>query len=134
MSAKTTNTETQLSFDELGTPLRTTTFVVFDLETTGGSAEQDAITEIGAVKVCGGEVVGEFATLVDPGRGIPPDIASRVFSPFFTTKEPGKGTGLGLSLVSNVARAHGGSIALDPYSPHTRFVLALPIVFGRHAR
>jgi DNA polymerase-3 subunit epsilon len=65
---------TQLSFDELGTPLRTTTFVVFDLETTGGSAAQDAITEIGAVKVRGGEVIGEFATLVDPGRGIPPEI------------------------------------------------------------
>jgi DNA polymerase III subunit epsilon len=67
---------TQLSFDELGTPLRTTTFVVFDLETTGGSAEADAITEIGAVKVCGGEVIGEFATLVDPGRGIPPEIVA----------------------------------------------------------
>jgi DNA polymerase III subunit epsilon len=65
---------TQLSFDELGTPLRTTTFVVFDLETTGGSAEADTVTEIGAVKVRGGEVLGEFATLVDPGRGIPPDI------------------------------------------------------------
>jgi DNA polymerase III subunit epsilon len=66
----------QLSFDELGTPLRTTTFVVFDLETTGGSAEADTITEFGAVKVRGGEVIGEFATLVDPGRGIPPEIIS----------------------------------------------------------
>jgi DNA polymerase-3 subunit epsilon len=64
----------QLTFDELGTPLRSTTFVVFDLETTGGSAEVDTVTEIGAVKVRGGEVLGEFATLVDPGRGIPPDI------------------------------------------------------------
>src|SRR3954466_6813040 len=64
----------QLAFDELGTPLRTTTFVVFDLETTGGSAEADTVTEIGAVKVRGGEVLGEFATLVDPGRGIPPEI------------------------------------------------------------
>ncbi|HEV8561906.1 MAG TPA: DEDD exonuclease domain-containing protein [Actinophytocola sp.] len=66
----------QLSFDELGTPLRTTTFVVFDLETTGGSRESDTITEIGAVKVRGGEVLGEFATLVDPGRGIPPDVVA----------------------------------------------------------
>lgn len=66
----------QLTFDELGTPLRDTTFVVFDLETTGGRAGTDAITEIGAVKVRGGEVVGEFATLVDPGCAIPPQIVS----------------------------------------------------------
>ncbi|WP_354529733.1 DEDD exonuclease domain-containing protein [Nakamurella sp. UYEF19] len=45
-----------------------------DLETTGGSAATEAITEIGAVKVRGGEVLGEFATLVDPGRSIPPQI------------------------------------------------------------
>ncbi|HEX4703398.1 MAG TPA: DEDD exonuclease domain-containing protein [Pseudonocardiaceae bacterium] len=64
----------QLAFDELGTPLRDVTFVVFDLETTGGSATEDAVTEIGAVKVRGGEVLGEFATLVDPERGIPPQI------------------------------------------------------------
>ncbi|WP_283133781.1 DEDD exonuclease domain-containing protein [Rhizohabitans arisaemae] len=60
--------------DELGTPLSETTFVVFDLETTGGSAAENAITEIGAVKIRGGEVLGEFATLVDPGGPIPPFI------------------------------------------------------------
>lgn len=64
----------QLSFDELDTPLRDITFVVVDLETTGGSSENDAITEIGAVKVRGGEVLGELGTLVDPGRAIPPYI------------------------------------------------------------
>ena len=42
--------------------------MVVDLETTGGSSQTEAITEIGAVKVRGGEVLGEFATLVDPGR------------------------------------------------------------------
>ncbi|WP_409563425.1 MULTISPECIES: DEDD exonuclease domain-containing protein [unclassified Gordonia (in: high G+C Gram-positive bacteria)] len=56
--------------------LATTPFVVVDLETTGGSADRDAITEIGAVKICGGEVVGEFATLVDPGCPIPPEIVT----------------------------------------------------------
>lgn len=66
----------QLAFDELGTPMRETTFVVFDLETTGGSTESDGITEIGAVKVRGGEVIGEFATLIDPGKAIPPQIVS----------------------------------------------------------
>jgi DNA polymerase-3 subunit epsilon len=76
MSEPGTAAGAQLAFDELGTPLRHVTFVVFDLETTGGSHEEDAVTEIGAVKVCGGEVIGEFGTLVDPGRGIPPQIVS----------------------------------------------------------
>lgn len=66
----------QLSFDELGTPLRDVTFVVLDLETTGGSANNDSITEVGAVKVRGGEVLGELATLVDPGTGLPPNIVA----------------------------------------------------------
>lgn len=66
----------QLVFDGLDTPLRDTTFVVVDLETTGGSADADAITEIGAVKIRGGEVIAELATLVDPGRSIPPHIVA----------------------------------------------------------
>ena len=66
----------QLSFDELGTPLREVTFVVLDLETTGGSARADAITEIGAVKVRGGEQLGELATLVDPGVGLSPTVVA----------------------------------------------------------
>ncbi|MFF0306036.1 DEDD exonuclease domain-containing protein [Streptosporangium sp. NPDC004379] len=65
----------QGTLDELGTPLDQITFVVFDLETTGVSAAEHAITEIGAVKVRGGEVLGEFATLVDPGSPIPPFIS-----------------------------------------------------------
>nr|WP_093184318.1 DEDD exonuclease domain-containing protein [Sanguibacter gelidistatuariae] len=61
----------QLALDELGTPLHEVTFVVVDLETTGGSPKDSAITEIGAVKVRGGEVIGEFQTLVNPGMPIP---------------------------------------------------------------
>ncbi|MDO5500585.1 MAG: DEDD exonuclease domain-containing protein [Propionibacteriaceae bacterium] len=59
----------QPTLDE-GTPLFDTTFVVVDLETTGSGPEAE-ITEIGAVKVRGGEVVGEFQTLVDPLVHIP---------------------------------------------------------------
>jgi DNA polymerase-3 subunit epsilon len=66
----------QLSFDELGTPLRDVTFVVLDLETTGGSAARDAITEVGAVKIRGGRHLGELATLIDPGTGIPPQVVA----------------------------------------------------------
>lgn len=76
----------QLSFAEVDPmadiSLRDTTFVVVDLETTGGRASSttgaavDQITEIGAVKVRGGVVLGELATLVDPGRDIPPQIVA----------------------------------------------------------
>ena len=62
----------QGSFEELGRSLSDTTFCVVDLETTGGSAAKGSkITEFGAVKVCGGEVVGEFQTLVNPDELIP---------------------------------------------------------------
>ncbi|MDO8731799.1 MAG: DEDD exonuclease domain-containing protein [Actinomycetota bacterium] len=66
----------QLATDDLGIPLAEVTFVVLDLETTGGSPKQAGITEIGAVKVKGGEVLGEFGTLVNPEAAIPPFIAA----------------------------------------------------------
>ncbi len=64
----------QGSLDDLGTPLIDVTFVVLDLETTGGSPVDDEICEIGAVKVRGGECLGTFHTFVDPGRDVPPAI------------------------------------------------------------
>jgi DNA polymerase-3 subunit epsilon len=59
---------------EDGVPLSEVTFCVLDLETTGGSPTESRITEIGAVKVRGGERVGVLQTLVDPGVPIPPFI------------------------------------------------------------
>ena len=64
----------QKSFDDMGTPLSDVTFCVIDFETTGGSAEHDRITEIGAAKYLGGECIGTFQTLVNPGCAIPPFI------------------------------------------------------------
>jgi len=64
----------QPSLEDIGTPLSDVTFVVVDLETTGGRPAEAEITEVGAVKVRGGEVLGEFQTLVDPGGPVPPYI------------------------------------------------------------
>ena len=64
----------QATFEDLGRHLSQTTFVVVDLETTGGSPGLNAITEIGAQKVRGGEVIGEFQSLVNPGVPLPPYI------------------------------------------------------------
>jgi DNA polymerase-3 subunit epsilon len=66
----------QQSLDDLGTPLVDVTFAVLDLETTGGSPASDRITEVGVVKVRGGEVIGTFQTLVDPEMPIPPMITA----------------------------------------------------------
>jgi DNA polymerase-3 subunit epsilon len=62
---------TQRSFEELGIPLDEVTFACVDLETTGGAPPDSRITEVGAVKYRGGERVGTFQTLVDPGVPIP---------------------------------------------------------------
>ncbi len=66
-------TPIQTSLEE-GIPLSEVTFCAVDLETTGGSPARDSITEIGAVKFQGGERIGTFQTLVDPGTPIPPFI------------------------------------------------------------
>lgn len=49
----------------------------------------------------------------DTGQGIPREIQSKIFNPFFTTKEIGKGTGLGLSLVYEIVGKHNGKIFVD---------------------
>jgi len=64
----------QRSFEDLGVPLSETTFCVVDVETTGGSALDGAITEVGAVKLRGGDCLGTLQTLVNPGMAIPPEI------------------------------------------------------------
>ena len=61
----------QPTLDDVGRPLSQTTFVVVDLETTGGSPIDSKITEFGAVKVRGGEILGEFKTFVNPEMPIP---------------------------------------------------------------
>jgi DNA polymerase III subunit epsilon len=64
----------QRRFDDMGAPLHAVPFCVLDLETTGATAADCEITEIGAVRYVGGELAGSFQTLVDPGVEIPPFI------------------------------------------------------------
>jgi len=64
----------------------------------------------------------------DDGPGISKENLSRIFNPFFTTKEVGKGTGLGLSICHGIVTGHGGSIyARSRLSKGATFVVELPI-------
>ncbi|HEY0244851.1 MAG TPA: ATP-binding protein [Mucilaginibacter sp.] len=65
--------------------------------------------------------------IIDNGTGIPDDIKSRIFDPFYTTKEVGKGTGLGLDVVTRIVKQHQGAIKLNSARGRTEFIVEFPI-------
>ena len=68
-----------------------------------------------------------FLDVKDNGKGISTEKQDRVFSPFFTTKDPGKGTGLGLSISFGIAAATGGDLSFKSDEDQgTVFTLKLP--------
>lgn len=72
---------------------------------------------------------GKLAVVVeDTGSGIPADIQSRIFEPFYTTKPEGEGTGLGLSICQGLVKSHGGYIDVQSTPGEgTRITVSLPI-------
>ena len=75
---------------------------------------------------------GAVVEVGDTGSGIPPEQLSRIYDPFFTTKEIGKGTGLGLSITYGIVQEHGGTINCDSkIGQGTRFTLSLPVPAAR---
>ena len=66
----------QGSLDDLGTPLSQVTFVVLDVETTGGSPTSASLTEVAAARYRGGELLATYQTFVRPDERIPPYITS----------------------------------------------------------
>jgi signal transduction histidine kinase len=67
-------------------------------------------------------------TVSDTGPGIEPDVAAKIFEPFYTTKPAGQGTGLGLSVTYGIVQDHGGDISVKrSESGGAKFVIALPL-------
>jgi signal transduction histidine kinase len=65
--------------------------------------------------------------IIDNGPGIPKEIQSRIYEPFFTTKPPGQGTGLGLHVTHDiVANRHQGLMLLESNPGETKFKIILP--------
>ncbi|MEO5668385.1 MAG: HAMP domain-containing sensor histidine kinase [Bdellovibrionota bacterium] len=66
----------------------------------------------------------------DCGLGISTAVKEKIFEPFFTSKPPGDGTGLGLSICRTVIKQHDGNLFVDDSSPHTKFVIEIPLQSG----
>jgi signal transduction histidine kinase len=63
----------------------------------------------------------------DDGSGIPPEILSRIFEPFLTTKETGRGVGLGLAISHSILERHNGNIEVQSEEGRgTTFTVTLP--------
>jgi signal transduction histidine kinase len=89
----------------------------------------DAMDDKGTLKITTGRD-GHFICIKisDSGVGIPPEIQSRIFESFFTTKPVGKGTGLGLDIVRRIVEnRHQGTIAVESHPGETCFSIRLPL-------
>ncbi|MGG6238549.1 ATP-binding protein [Nodosilinea sp. AN01ver1] len=89
----------------------------------------DAIGEKGTLTLRTCQFQGNARVeIIDTGPGIPPDIQSRIYEPFFTTKGVGKGSGLGLETVLRIVEnRHHGTISVESAPGHTCFAVCLPL-------
>lgn len=94
---------------------------------------REAMSDGGTIRVyVRAEGMSVVVGVDDEGSGIPEDVRSRIFDPFFSTK--GEGTGLGLAITRQIVEAHGGSIAVEPRETRgTSFRLLLPIAPQRNS-
>ena len=83
----------------------------------------------GSCTSCGEKFNGNFVRLsiCDTGSGISDEVLSKMFHPFFTTKEVGKGSGMGLAMVHGIIHDHGGHIEVETSHEGTCFNLYLPV-------
>jgi DNA-binding response OmpR family regulator/nitrogen-specific signal transduction histidine kinase len=93
---------------------------------------RDAMSNGGTLKIATAmaAVDSKFVSVsvTDTGTGMAPDVVSRAFDPFYTTKPTGKGTGLGLSQVYGIVRASGGDVNIESkVGSGTTITIRLPV-------
>jgi signal transduction histidine kinase len=86
----------------------------------------DALPEGGKIQVSARRELDRVVVrVVDNGPGISPEIESRIFDAFFTTKPPGQGIGLGLEITRRLVRRYQGDITVDSLPGRTEFRVSL---------
>jgi PAS domain S-box-containing protein len=97
------------------------------------SNAKDAMPEGGKLSISSAVInsqSGKIAKIIfeDTGCGMTKEVCSRIFDPFYTTKDPGKGTGLGLSIVYGIIHQHHGEIrCTSTKGVGTKFIITLPV-------
>jgi PAS domain S-box-containing protein len=92
------------------------------LESTTLNADESAARDLRS---------GKYLALIvrDTGCGMSPEVAVRIFDPYFTTKEKAVGTGLGLAVVHGIVKGHGGSISMESEpGKGSTFTVYLPLI------
>lgn len=92
----------------------------------------DAIEGEGSIKIKTWKENGSIhLSFKDSGKGMPEEIRTRIFEPFYTTKPVGKGTGLGLSIAYGIIEKHKGTITVNSTpGKGTEFIIKIPITNG----
>ncbi len=73
--------------------------------------------------------------IIDNGAGIPPQIQSRIFEPFFTSKEVGKGSGLGLDISRRIiVQKHQGNLRFESQPGKTNFQVRIPLTIDNQSK
>jgi signal transduction histidine kinase len=90
----------------------------------------DAMDESGLIEISTCRIADQVQVqITDSGRGIPPEIRSRVYEPFFTTKAVGQGSGLGLDAARRIVEnRHQGMLSFESKPGRTTFIVCLPII------
>jgi two-component system NtrC family sensor kinase len=93
---------------------------------SGGEGDEKKLTAI--TENMGNSIQIRFS---DTGKGIPEEELTRIFDPFYTTKEPGKGTGLGLSVCYRIVEGLGGTIRAESIAGKgATIIITLPLMNG----
>ena len=130
LPAKPKEVDVKASFDSEGEKIKADRTQISQLVMNIVLNAYDAMREKGgtlfvSTRISGEEVVLRFK---DNGCGMDTETMSRIFDPFYTTKESGKGTGLGLAIVAQIVETHGGKIYVDSEPGNgTEFRIYIPL-------